>query len=87
MTDGGPREYDREYTDNLSDVMRIRLGYGHNHGEIIRFAVQLESGGVDVSNQGNGPTDTLPDAEWKSADSGINQPLEDQSQTHTDRHG
>jgi len=37
-----PREYDREYTDTLSDVTRIRLGYSHDHGEVNRFVVQLE---------------------------------------------
>lgn len=37
-----PREYDREYTDALSDVTRIRLGYSHDHGKVTRFVVQLE---------------------------------------------
>lgn len=40
--DGTPREYDRLYTDRLSDVTRIRLGYSHDRGEVTRFVVQLE---------------------------------------------
>jgi hypothetical protein len=42
MTGDGPREYDREYTDRLSNVTRLRLGYSHDHGEVTRFVVQLE---------------------------------------------
>jgi hypothetical protein len=38
----GPRDYEREYTDDLSPVTRIRLGYSHDRGEITRFVVQLE---------------------------------------------
>lgn len=42
MSNEGPRDYDREYTDDLSDVTRVRLGYSHNRGEVTRFVVQLE---------------------------------------------
>jgi hypothetical protein len=42
MGDEGPRDYDREYTDPLSDVTRVRLGYSHDRGEVTRFVVQLE---------------------------------------------
>ena len=42
MTDETPREYDREYTDRLSDVTRVRLGYSHKRGDVTRFVVQLE---------------------------------------------
>lgn len=40
--DGTPREYDREYTDRLSAVIRVRLGYSHTRGDVTRFVVQLE---------------------------------------------
>jgi len=40
--DSGPREYDREYTNRLSDVTRVRLGYSHDRGDVVRFVVQLE---------------------------------------------
>ena len=42
MSDEGPQDYDREYTDPLSDVTRVRLGYSHDRGEVTRFVVQLE---------------------------------------------
>ena len=42
MTDETSREYDREYTDLLSDVTRVRLGYSHKRGDVTRFVVQLE---------------------------------------------
>lgn len=41
MTEG-PRDYDREYTDQLSQNTRVRLGYSHDRGEVTRFVVQLE---------------------------------------------
>ncbi|MGM0399360.1 MAG: DUF7718 family protein [Halobacteriota archaeon] len=37
-----PREYDREYTTRAGTVVRRRLGYTHDHGEVTRFVVQLE---------------------------------------------
>ena len=42
MSNEGPQDYDREYTDPLSDVTRVRLGYSHDRGEVTRFVVQLE---------------------------------------------
>jgi hypothetical protein len=42
MSDEGPQDYDREYTDPLSGVTRVRLGYNHDRGEVTRFVVQLE---------------------------------------------
>jgi hypothetical protein len=42
MNDEGPQDYEREYTDPLSDVTRVRLGYSHDRGEVTRFVVQLE---------------------------------------------
>jgi len=42
MSDEGPQDCDREYTDPLSDVTRVRLGYSHDRGEVTRFVVQLE---------------------------------------------
>ena len=39
MSDEGPRDYDQEYTDPLSDVTRVRLGYSHDRGEVTRFLV------------------------------------------------
>ena len=42
MSGEGPQDYDREYTDPLSDVTRVRLGYSHDRGEVTRFVVQLE---------------------------------------------
>lgn len=42
MSDERPQDYDREYTDPLSDVTRVRLGYSHDRGEVTRFVVQLE---------------------------------------------
>ena len=42
MSNEGPRDYDQEYTDPLSDVTRVRLGYSHDRGEVTRFLVQLE---------------------------------------------
>jgi hypothetical protein len=42
MGDEGPQDYDREYTDPLSGVTRVRLGYSHDRGEVTRFVVQLE---------------------------------------------
>ena len=43
MNDEGPQNYDREYTDPLSDVTRVRLGYSNDCGEVTRFVMQLES--------------------------------------------
>jgi len=42
MSDDVPRDYDQEYTDDLSPVTRIRLGYNHDHGDVTRFVLQLE---------------------------------------------
>ena len=42
MSDEGPEDYDREYTDPLSDATRARLGYSHDRGKVTRFVVQLE---------------------------------------------
>lgn len=42
MSDDGPREYGRQYTDELSDCARVRVGYSHDRGEVTRFVVQLE---------------------------------------------
>lgn len=38
----GPRDYDREYTDQRTPNVRVRLGYSHEKGAISRFVVQLE---------------------------------------------
>jgi hypothetical protein len=37
-----PREYDREYTDDLAPHLRVRLGYSHDRGAVTRFVLQLE---------------------------------------------
>ena len=37
-----PRDYDREYTKPLSDSLRVRIGFSHSRGKVIRFVVQLE---------------------------------------------
>jgi len=42
MGEESSREYDREYTDQLSDVTRVRLGYSHDRGDVTRFVLQLE---------------------------------------------
>jgi len=42
MSDDAPRDYDQEYTDDLSPVTRIRLGYSHERGDVTRFVLQLE---------------------------------------------
>lgn len=40
--DETPRDYDREWTDDLSPVTQVRLGYSHARGSVTRFLVQLE---------------------------------------------
>jgi hypothetical protein len=42
MSAESPRDYDREYTKPRSDTLRVRIGYSHSRGEVIRFVVQLE---------------------------------------------
>lgn len=40
--DGGPREYDREFTADVDRRVRRRLGIDVERGEVRRFVVQLE---------------------------------------------
>ena len=42
MGEEEPREYDQGYTVRRSAVVRQRLGYSHDRGEVMRFVVQLE---------------------------------------------
>lgn len=42
MSEDGPRDYNREYTRNISGPMRMRIGYDTDHGDVTRFLVQLE---------------------------------------------
>lgn len=39
---GGTRDYDREFKTPLDYRTRRRIGYSHDHGDVIRFVVQLE---------------------------------------------
>lgn len=41
MTDA-PRDYDREFTTPLNHRTRRRIGYSHDHGDVMRFVIQLE---------------------------------------------
>ena len=38
----GPRDYDREFSTPIDYRVRRRIGYSHDHGDVTRFAVQLE---------------------------------------------
>ena len=42
MTADTPRDYDRQYTDAVTQNVRLRLGYSREANEITRFVVQLE---------------------------------------------
>lgn len=37
-----PREYDREFTAVVNPHARRRLGFDTDHGDVVRFVVQLE---------------------------------------------
>jgi len=42
MDDGGPRAYDHERVVEVGRIVRRRLGYSHDSGDVTRFVVQLE---------------------------------------------
>lgn len=42
MGEEGPREYDHERVVEVGQVIRRRLGYSHDRGDVTRFVVQLE---------------------------------------------
>lgn len=42
MSEEWPKEYDREYTNAVTDTVRRRIGYDRNRDEIERFVVQLK---------------------------------------------
>lgn len=37
-----PVGYDREWTTPTGPRSRIRIGYRHDHGDVVRFVVQIE---------------------------------------------
>ena len=42
MTDGPPREYDREYRRPLPGAAQVRIGFDRKKDVVTRFVVQLE---------------------------------------------